>query len=119
MTTPSEEMDLEPVLVQLYQLLAQRYQPNENGTDTLRHFYLVRDEDKTGTSGTGKVAEAFVFEHGEAVLVWLVDPYGIDIYRNVEMLKKVHGHEGATRLVPADDETSFTMPQRIAQSRRK
>lgn len=116
MTDP-EGADLEPVLAQLYQLLSARYAPNENGLDTLRHFYLVRDEDVSGTSGIGKVAEVFVFEVGVAIVVWLVAPYGINIYDSVKHLKEVHGHEGATRMVPADDETALPMSQRIARDR--
>lgn len=114
----SKPAELEGLLSKLYELLSQRYQPNEAGTDTLRHFYLMRDEDKSDTSGIGKVAEAFVFEQGVSVLVWLVPPYGVNVYQTVEDLKEVHGHSGATRLVPADDESAFTMPERIARSRR-
>jgi hypothetical protein len=114
----SDPAELEVILAQLYELLSVRYQPTGNGTDTLRHFYLMRDEDKSATSGIGKVAEAFVFEQGVSVLVWLVAPYGVNVYQTVGDLKEVHGHGGATRLVPADDESAFTMPERIARSRK-
>jgi hypothetical protein len=116
MTEPDE---IEDVLGKLYALLSQRYQPDENGTDTLRHFYLMRDEDKSGSSGTGRVAEAFVFEDGTTVLRWLVKPYSTAMYGSPGELKKIHGHAGATRLVPANDESAFTMDERMAQSRDK
>lgn len=114
----SPPTDIEAVLAQLYQLLSERYQPEENGTDTLRHFYLMRDEDKSGSSGTGRVAEAFVFEDGVTVLRWLVSPYSTATFGSVKDLKSIHGHGGATRLVPANDETTFTMPERMARSRK-
>lgn len=91
---------------------------DDNGTELLRHFYLIRDEDKSGSSGTGRVAEGFVFEDGTTALRWLVEPYSTAVYATPEELKVIHGHQGATRLVPAIDEQPLTMPQRIARSRK-
>lgn len=92
---------------------------DKNGIELLRHFYGERDEDVSGTSGTGRVFEAMVFEGGKVVVVWLIEPYSIVIFDSIEDVRKVHGHDGKTRLVAADDELPMTQDRRMAQSRHK
>jgi hypothetical protein len=62
----------------------------------LRRFYLVRDEDETGISGTGVVAEGLEFSDGSCVMRWLTDTTSTAIYRNVNDLIAIHGHGGKT-----------------------
>lgn len=89
-----------------------------NGTEWLQHGYLERDDDVSGVSGPGRVAEFFVFGDGTCALRWLVPPFGTTFYASVSDLKQIHGHGGATRLVPAIDEQPLTMAERKEQAGR-
>lgn len=62
----------------------------------MRLFKLVRSEDVSGVSGTGAVAEGVVFTDGTVVLRWLGVRTSTGIYKSLEMMLEVHGHEGAT-----------------------
>ena len=68
-------------------------------------FWLVRDEDITGASGTGIVAEGVEFtgEAGEGVVAlrWLSDwPTSVVFHdRGIASVEAVHGHGGKTRVV--------------------
>jgi len=69
-----------------------------------RVFHLVRDEDVSGVSGCGMVAEGVVFSDGRAVMRWLPGPArGISIFDSIRELESVHGHAGRTRVVWSDD----------------
>ncbi|NEQ48586.1 MAG: hypothetical protein F6K11_00420 [Leptolyngbya sp. SIO3F4] len=60
-----------------------------------RTFYLQRNEDWSGISGTGLVAVGFEFDQ-LAMLHWL-DQHGSTFwYESVAMVERVHGHEGRT-----------------------
>lgn len=62
----------------------------------MRRFYLMRNEDETGISGTGIVAEGCVFWDGTCFLKWTTDTSSIGIYKShVEMIH-LHGHQGRT-----------------------
>ena len=63
-----------------------------------RHFLLVREVDETGVSGTGTVAEGFLFSTGRVVIEWLVAPFAIGIFSSIHELIQVHGHGGKTRV---------------------
>lgn len=63
-------------------------------------FYLWRDEDESGVSGTGRVATGVLFPiTGHCIMEWIVEPHTMGIYDSVDDLIKVHGHNGKTRLV--------------------
>lgn len=62
----------------------------------MKKFILDRIEDETGISGTGYVAEGVQFSNGKCVLCWLTDNSSIGVYDNMEVLKKIHGHDGKT-----------------------
>ena len=66
---------------------------------TARLFTLVRDEDVSGTSGTGVVAEGVEFSSGQVALHWLSQLEVVSVYANVKTVLQVHGHDGKTRLV--------------------
>lgn len=63
-----------------------------------RRFILERDEDVSGMSGTGVVADGVQFTDGQAVLHWRTRVHSTAIYANVDELMIVHGHGGKTRL---------------------
>lgn len=60
-------------------------------------FQLVRDEDVTGVSGTGVVAEGCVFTGGKVVIHWLGERQSIVVWDNFADAEAIHGHGGKTR----------------------
>ncbi len=67
-----------------------------------RTFYLQRNEDWNGISGTGLVAVGFEFEQ-MAVLQWLSKNGSTFWYDSVAAVEHVHGHGGRTLVVRAKD----------------
>lgn len=70
----------------------------------MRRFYLQRNEDATGTSGTGKVAEGVEFQCGKVAMTWLSHYGCVSTYDNMRVVLTLHGHEGRTSVVWLDDE---------------
>ena len=64
-----------------------------------RAFNLVRDEDVSGVSGTGIVAEGIQFSTGKCVLAWVTQYRSIAVYDSIQELEAIHGHDGRTRIV--------------------
>jgi hypothetical protein len=64
----------------------------------LLRFVLVRDEDLTGVSGSGVVAEGIVFTCGQVVIHWLRQPFSMGLYQSLEDVIFIHGHGGRTKL---------------------
>jgi hypothetical protein len=64
----------------------------------VRRFQLIRDEDVSGVSGTGVVAEGVVFSTGKVVLSWCSEYRSVTVYDTVSDLETVHGHEGRTHI---------------------
>jgi len=69
----------------------------------MRRFYLLRDYDPSGVSGTGVVAEGVEFSDGMAVMRWRRAPYGLNVYHCMDALIAVHGHGGASHIRFVDD----------------
>ena len=67
-----------------------------------RTFYLQRNEDWNGISGTGIVAVGFEFQD-IAVLQWRGREGSTFWYGNVAVVERVHGHGGRTLVVRAAD----------------
>jgi hypothetical protein len=67
-------------------------------------FYLYRQTDKTGYSGTGVVAEGIRFEDGVCVVHWCVPnkPRSTVIHESIVDVMSVHGHDGATTVMWLD-----------------
>lgn len=65
----------------------------------MRTFKLVRSVDVSGVSGTGVVAEGVIFHDNEVALSWFGDMACVSLWHSIEAVEKVHGHEGATRVV--------------------
>lgn len=61
-----------------------------------RVFYLVRNSDATGISGTGRVLDGVVFHTGQVVVCWRTDVNqvsgfnSIAIYPSWEAFKHIH-----------------------------
>lgn len=68
----------------------------------LKIFFLERNHDVSGVSGTGIVAEGCLFDSGEAVVYWLGEHSSINVYKSIEDVIYVHGHNGATKVVFKD-----------------
>lgn len=67
------------------------------GTEA-RLFILERDEDVSGVSGTGIVAEGVVFSDGTCAMRWRKATASTAIYASIEDVETVHGHGGATKV---------------------
>jgi hypothetical protein len=68
----------------------------------MKLFKLVRDEDVSGVSGTGVVAEICVFKSGKVCVSFLPHTANVSnviVYDSLEDAEKVHGHNGLTRVV--------------------
>ena len=66
----------------------------------MRPFVLVRDEDPTGISGTGVVAEGIEFSDGVVVLRWCVgENRSTVVWASIDAARAIHGHDGRTRVV--------------------
>ena len=76
----------------------------------MRRFYLQRNQDASGVSGLGKVAEGCQFDNGWCALVWLTSNDPDDevhaFYHSIQRIEEIHGHGGMTSVVWIDDESS-------------
>jgi len=70
----------------------------------MRRFYLKRDEDVSGVSGTGRVAEGVEFDNGKVAMTWKSEFPSVSVYDSVTVVEKIHSHNGKdrTRLVWVD-----------------
>jgi hypothetical protein len=69
----------------------------------MRPFLLQREEDVSGTSGTGVVAEGCEFSNGFCAVIWLSALGTYSWYSNVKTITSIHGHEGRTFVVWLDE----------------
>lgn len=72
----------------------------------MRRFYLLRDVDETGISGTGKVAEGVQFSDGRVALRWVAhDEWrSTVIWDGIADVWAIHGHQGQTRIKWLDND---------------
>ncbi len=68
----------------------------------MRRFQLHRDEDETGVSGTGVVAEGVEFTNGTVSFTWMGVHRGFNNYESMKTAIELHGHGGKTRIVYLD-----------------
>ena len=61
-------------------------------------FELVRDEDESGVSGTGRVAQGVVFDDGHVSMRWLTPARSTTFYQSLSDVVTIHGHQGKTRV---------------------
>ena len=64
----------------------------------MRRFILQRNENVSGTSGTGIVAEGVQFTDGTVAVRWRSMIASHVIYLNVHAAEQIDCHGGATRL---------------------
>jgi len=62
----------------------------------LRRFNLVRNEDESGVSGTGNVAQGIEFDNGRCVMMWLTSVSSGAFYDSIQDVEYIHGHGGKT-----------------------
>lgn len=72
----------------------------------MKRFYLSRNQDASGVSGTGNVAEGCQFDSGWCALVWLTKNSSMCYYPDINAVESIHGHQGMTKIVWIDDESS-------------
>src|SRR5882724_10963719 len=73
----------------------------------LKTFHLNRIRDESGVSGTGVVAVGVVLPSNRCIIEWVskrTNANSLGIYDNMDDLKEVHGHAGATEVVFDDEE---------------
>jgi len=62
-------------------------------------FHLIREEDATGTSGTGVVARGIVMPSGIVHMEWLSHVHTETRFNSLRDVELLHGHEGKTNVV--------------------
>lgn len=63
-------------------------------------FVLYREEDVSGISGTGVVAEGVQFSDGKCAVRWIVGEHqSTVVWDSIEAVKAIHGHNGATKII--------------------
>lgn len=74
-------------------------------TSDHRRFYLQRETDVSGVSGTGRVADGVLWPDGSADLRWRGDRPSAVHWDRFEDAEAIHGHGGATRIMWLDEAT--------------
>lgn len=70
----------------------------------MRKFWLERDVDVSGISGTGVVAEGIIFSDGVCVVRWNSGPHmSTVVWPSIDDVVAIHGHGGATRIMTECD----------------
>lgn len=64
-------------------------------------FYLNREEDESGVSGTGIVAEGVIFKNGKVAIAWCSASgiASVTVYNTINDVEAIHGHKGKTKIV--------------------
>jgi hypothetical protein len=65
----------------------------------MRRFHFEREQDVSGTSGVGMVAEGVIFSNGKVALEWLSDHASLAFYDSIADVELIHGHQGLTKIV--------------------
>jgi hypothetical protein len=79
-------------------------------TDIPRRFYLQRNTDVTGASGTGHVADGILWPDGTATLRWKGERASTVHWDRIDDAEAIHGHGGHTVIVWLDDPTTAVDP---------
>lgn len=80
--------------------------PSPRPATIARPFWLQRDRDVTGASGTGVVAHGTLWPDGTASVRWTGERRSTVFWDSMEDAEAVHGHGGHTRIVFADEVTT-------------
>jgi hypothetical protein len=62
-------------------------------------FYLDREADISGVSGTGVVAVGIYGPSGQAVVQWVTPLSSVEVCKDLQTVEAIHGHGGATKVV--------------------
>lgn len=65
----------------------------------MKLFYVRRDEDIHGNTGTGIVAEGVIFSDGRGSLRWIADVATTVNFERIEDIETIHGHDGKSVVV--------------------
>lgn len=71
----------------------------------MKTFVLEREEDVSGVSGTGVVAEGVEFSDGSVCLKWLGRFDSTVIWKSIHHVETIHGHDGKTKVVWSGDDS--------------
>lgn len=69
----------------------------------MRTFHLHRDEDVSGVSGIGVIAEGTLYSNTKVVISWLTVHKSMSIYDSLAEMMAVHTHGTKTRIVWDDE----------------
>ena len=69
----------------------------------MKIFYLNRTEDESGISGTGRVAQCFIFYNGKVGVTWLSEHPSVTVYDNIGEVRAIHGHAGKPEIIMEPD----------------
>lgn len=64
-----------------------------------QEFYLLRDEDASGVSGTGIVARGIISPLGRVFMEWQTVHHSWVFFDTISDVELIHGHGGKTRVV--------------------
>lgn len=78
------------------------HQPTPRPDAIARPFWLQRDHDVSGVSGTGIVAHGVLWPDGTASVRWTGERPSTVFWDSIDDAIAVHGHGGHTRIVFAD-----------------
>tara|TARA_B100000575_G_C22552418_1_gene352531 strand:+ start:106 stop:531 length:426 start_codon:yes stop_codon:yes gene_type:complete len=73
------------------------------GRGRMKIFYLKRTEDESGVSGTGRIAQGFIFDNGKVALTWLSEHPSVTVYDSIGEVHAIHGHGGKTEVIMEPD----------------
>jgi hypothetical protein len=65
----------------------------------MRKFHFERNEDVSGISGCGCIAFGVIFDDGQIALHWEGAHPSINIYKSIDDLIYIHGHNGKTKII--------------------
>lgn len=65
----------------------------------IKPFYVYRLKDVSGVSGEGVIAEGAILPSGKVILEWLGKYKTDTIFKNLEEMQRIHGHEGNTVVI--------------------
>lgn len=64
-----------------------------------RLFYLLREQDISGISGTGRVADGVLWPDGSCAVRWRSSTSSVSVWTSFQDMVTIHGHGGATRII--------------------
>jgi hypothetical protein len=70
----------------------------------MRRFNVIRKKDISGISGTGLVAEGVEFHDNQVCVSWFGKHQIVEVSKDLDTWKAVHGHGGSTVLEFIDND---------------